>query len=83
LIGDKKQIQKQYIADIFEDTLGFAGCKMIRRVIGIAHVADLASIKVDAIRAECEVKVLQFGKKLVMQRSNLKSISDVVELLKI
>ena len=24
--------------------LGFAGCKMIRRIVGIAHVADMESI---------------------------------------
>ena len=26
------------------DTLGFAGCKMVRRIVGIAHVEDMDSI---------------------------------------
>ena len=29
---------------LFEDTLGFAGAKMIRRILGLAHVEDLESI---------------------------------------
>lgn len=28
----------------FEDAAGFAGCEMIRRTIGLAHVADLETI---------------------------------------
>lgn len=28
----------------FEDATGFAGCEMIRRTIGLAHVADLETI---------------------------------------
>lgn len=30
---------------LFEDMLGFAGAKMIRRILGIAHVEDLESIE--------------------------------------
>jgi len=73
----KKKVQQQYIADLLVDTLGYAGCKLIRRIIGIAHVADLESIKEETIRAECEVKVLRFGKRLIMERASLKSIHDV------
>ena len=30
---------------LLADALGFAGCKMIRRLIGIAHVEDMDSIE--------------------------------------
>jgi 5-methylthioribose kinase len=32
------------MASLFADTLGFAGAKMIRRVLGVAHVEELESI---------------------------------------
>jgi len=81
IIGDKKKIQQKFITDLLADTLGFAGCKMIRRIIGIAHVADIESIKDEAIRAECEVKVLLFGQRLIKERDTFKSIHDVLKAL--
>jgi len=81
IIGDKKRIQQRYIADLLSDTLGYAGCKMIRRIIGIAHVADLETITDLQIRAKCEVKVLQFGQTLIKQRNHIKSIHEAVKLL--
>lgn len=40
--------EKQWLAivlqNIFADAVGFAGCEIIRRTIGLAHVADLDGI---------------------------------------
>jgi len=36
--------QETYMRELFVDSLGFAGAKMIRRIVGIAHVEDLESI---------------------------------------
>jgi len=80
-IGDKKKAQQRYIADLLIDTLGYAGCKMIRRIIGIAHVLDFESITNLPLRAQCEVKALQFGKTLIKQRNQIKSIQDAIKLL--
>lgn len=49
-----------------QDTLGFAGLKMIRRVVGISHVEDLDGIADRAIRAKCEAHALALGKRLAM-----------------
>lgn len=32
------------LSHIFEEAIGFAGCELIRRTIGLAHVADLDTI---------------------------------------
>lgn len=37
--------QGAFMASLLADTLGFAGAKMIRRVLGVAHVEDLESIQ--------------------------------------
>jgi 5-methylthioribose kinase len=63
---------------IFEDALGFAGCKIIRRILGLAHVEDLESIENKDIRAACEKKALAFGRRLVLERTQFKSIADVI-----
>jgi len=80
-IGDKKRAQEKFFVDLLADSIGFAGCKMIRRIIGIAHVADLESISDEQVRAECEVKVLLFAKKIVKERASFNTIQDVVLLL--
>ena len=33
--------REQFLRALFEDSLGFAGAKMIRRILGLAHVEDL------------------------------------------
>ena len=35
---------RKFLRGVLEDSLGFAGAKMIRRVVGIAHVEDLDGI---------------------------------------
>ena len=48
-----------------------------RRIVGIAHVADLDSIEDADVRAECERRALEFGKKLVKYRARFSAIQDV------
>ena len=55
-----------WLLNLTQDTLGFAGMKMIRRVVGISHVEDLDGIKDTATRAECESHALALGKRLVI-----------------
>lgn len=38
--------QAAFMQALWADSLGFAGMKMVRRIVGIAHVADLDSIQV-------------------------------------
>lgn len=53
-----------YLERILQDTAGYAGCKMIRRVIGLAHVADLESIEDPELRVKGETMALAIGREL-------------------
>ncbi|XP_031284339.1 methylthioribose kinase-like [Pistacia vera] len=44
-------IQEKYMKDLFHDTLGFGAAKMIRRIVGVAHVEDFESIEDSSKRA--------------------------------
>ncbi len=44
----------RFMRGLFEDTLAFAGAKMIRRILGLAHVEDLEAIADPERRARCE-----------------------------
>ena len=37
--------QRAYLANVLKGPLGYAGAKMTRRIVGIAHAADLESIE--------------------------------------
>ncbi|QHJ69830.1 S-methyl-5-thioribose kinase [Planococcus halotolerans] len=67
---------------IFKDTLGFAGCELIRRTIGLAHVKDLDGIEDAEVRIESKKQALRIGETLILKRSELTSIQDVTALLK-
>ena len=66
------------MANLFADTLGFAGAKMIRRILGLAHVEDLESIADPDLRAGAERKVLTLGRQLVMTRNSMTRFADVL-----
>lgn len=71
-------MRDRYMANLFADMLGFAGCKMIRRVLGLAHVEDLESIADPDVRAVAERKVLALGRRLVMTRSMMTTFADIL-----
>src|SRR5712675_550960 len=62
---------------IFADAVGFAGAKMVRRILGLAHVEDLESIEDPKIRSACETKALHLARNLMLDRA---AIGDVKRL---
>jgi 5-methylthioribose kinase len=65
------------MARIFSDSVGFAGAKMVRRILGLAHVEDLESIEDPKIRSSCEMKALHLARSLMLDRA---AIGDVKRL---
>ena len=64
---------------LFSDTLGFAGCKMIRRILGLAHVADFETIANKDLRARGERRALRLARKLLVDRETFANIEAVGE----
>jgi 5-methylthioribose kinase len=67
----------RFMRKLFEDALGFGGLKMIRRILGLAHVEDLERIADPAVRAICERKALLIGRELVLGATAFTDIADV------
>jgi 5-methylthioribose kinase len=65
------------MARIFADSIGFAGAKMVRRILGLAHVEDLESIADPGLRSACETKALHLARHLMIERA---AIGDVKRL---
>jgi 5-methylthioribose kinase len=56
---------------VWRDALGFAGAEIIRRIVGLAHVADFESIADPARRATCEARALRFARVLLLDRNRI------------
>ena len=65
------------IADLLTDTVQFAGAKMIRRILGIAHNIDFEWIENPDRRAACERPALLLGRELLVNAAAYPSIDAV------
>jgi 5-methylthioribose kinase len=68
----------RFMRILFSDSLAFAGAKMIRRILGLAHVEDLESIADPELRARCEAKALNLARQLLVGAEGFSGIADVV-----
>jgi 5-methylthioribose kinase len=79
-----KEAQDAYMRRLFVDSLGFAGCKMTRRILGLAHVEDLESIAQSDLRAECEKRALKLARTFMVEGqgfADIRAASDAARAL--
>jgi 5-methylthioribose kinase len=69
----------EFVDGLFADMLGFAACKMIRRILGFAHVIDFERIVDPVRRAGCEQNALAMARLLLTQPQRFASIEAVLE----
>lgn len=63
--------RQRFVAGIWQDLLGYAGMKMVRRILSYAHVPDFEAIADPARRARLEVAALSFARWLILHRATL------------
>jgi 5-methylthioribose kinase len=69
--------QDRYIARIFNDTVGYTGAEITRRILGLAHAEELESISDPDHRAICERQALTLAGRLLTERTAYKTIDEV------
>ena len=70
-----------FLDSLFADMLGFGAAKMIRRIVGFAHVGDFDRIEDEARRAGCEAGALAMARTLLTQTGQFRSVDDVINTL--
>jgi 5-methylthioribose kinase len=68
----------RYLDALFADMLGFAACKMIRRILGFAHVIDFERIEDQTLRARCEAGALELARALLKRPERFRSMAEVI-----
>ena len=79
------ECQEEYMQRFLCETIGFAGMKMLRRIVGIAHVEDLESISDLELRSVCERRGLHIAQHFIIHgcdSSSFTSIEDVVTFVR-
>ena len=69
--------RQRTIRRLYRDTLGFAAAKMIRRILGLAHVIELERIGDPDRRAVCELRALTLARDLMVNGERYPGIADV------
>ncbi|MFD0586383.1 S-methyl-5-thioribose kinase [Paenibacillus sp. GCM10027627] len=73
--------QDYYMKRLLQDSIGFAGCKMVRRIVGLAHVADIDRITNDSERERAQRLALQIGTGLITLNRSAQSIKELAQIV--
>lgn len=68
-----------YMNHLLQDAVGFAGCKMVRRIVGLSHVADIDRIPDAAARERAQRLALAIGTSLIRNNRTAQSIEEVID----
>jgi 5-methylthioribose kinase len=74
-----RNARNAFVDEVFADMLGYAACKMIRRILGFAHVLDFDGIAEAGRRAQCESGALAMARLLLTQPRQFTSMRDVLD----
>lgn len=72
--------QDDYMNRLLRDAIGFAGCKMVRRIVGLAHVADIDRIPDAKTRQKAQRLALAIGTALIKRNRQALTIEEAVDI---
>ncbi len=78
----KQSYQKDFMLTLLQESIGFAGCKIMRRQLGIAGVEDIRDIEDSSIRESANRLALHIGREFVLNHQNITNIQEITTLLK-
>lgn len=81
-VASYKGFMEHYLDTVLRDTAAVAGCELCRRILGIAHVKDITTIQDPEKRAKAEKVCLYTGKRLIMERDEIKTGKDFMAVVK-
>jgi 5-methylthioribose kinase len=69
---------RQFLRQVWTDALGFCGTELIRRTIGLAHVADLDQVADADMRHECQRNALNLGRMLILAAAHIEDDAALI-----
>ncbi|MGA4720546.1 S-methyl-5-thioribose kinase [Fictibacillus nanhaiensis] len=75
-------VLENFLKKTFQEAIGFAGCEIIRRTIGLAHVADLDSIPQKEVELFYKKTALALGAKLIKNQRKITNITELTDWIR-
>lgn len=82
IMAKPEEFMKYYRNSVLEDTAGYTGLEIIRRIAGMAKVIDITNINNEKRRVRAERMLIEFGKILIKQSTKFKNGSNYVDVFK-
>jgi 5-methylthioribose kinase len=76
-----EEFKSEFMRNIFKQSVGFAGCKIARRVFGIAGVEDIRGIEDNQKRKKAELMALKVGRDLILNYESIDSVDILIQRL--
>lgn len=68
----------EFLKKVWTDALGFCGTELIRRSVGLSHVADIDTIADEEMRHECLRHAIALGKVLIVIAPRIDSVDELI-----
>jgi len=68
----------EFLKKVWKDAIGFCGTELIRRSVGLSHVADIETNQHEAMRHECLRHAITLGKALIVIADRIDTAEDLV-----
>jgi len=75
--------QKEFMLNLLQESIGFAGCKIMRRQLGIAGVEDIRGISNVVTREKANRLALNIGEQFIKEYKNIEKIEDIIKIMKV
>jgi len=79
LFTDAPELLERAVAlrlqSIWDQSVGFAACKMLRRILGLAHVEDFEAIADQELRADCERAAAGLARDMLVNRGRYENVA--------
>ncbi|CAN7680784.1 S-methyl-5-thioribose kinase [Paenibacillus sp. LjRoot153] len=72
--------QDYFMLNLLRDTVGFTGAKMVRRIVGLAHVADIDKIENAAARERAQRMALTIGTACIRANRQVATIDELLAI---
>jgi 5-methylthioribose kinase len=76
------RVRSDYMTRLWDDSLGFAAAEMIRRILGLAHVADMDEIADPTARALSETRALHAARELLVNRRKYANMTKLLDMIR-
>ncbi len=81
--SDEGRSLEEHCDMLFRAALAYAGCEIIRRVVGTSHVADVERIADPIAKARAEGLALELGQTLILDHSRFSDFSEVLAQIRL